>query len=74
MNDFKQQFGFVIFFIVLTLIVSMTFGSKVATWFLVLVLLGMLVTNSQKVVDLMAKFSTPVGSGGGTQSQKSQSY
>lgn len=52
MKDFTNSIGFIISFLVLTLFVTMIFGEKVATWFLTLVLLGMVLVNADKFSSL----------------------
>ena len=56
-KSFLSQMGFVIFFIILALIVTVIFGDKVATGFLSLVLLSVVLMNSGKVSALLGKFS-----------------
>jgi len=53
----SDSMGFIVFFLILVLGVSMLFGDQVAVMFLVLVLVGMLVTNSDQVISLMGRFS-----------------
>ena len=58
LRDFSNSFGFVIFFLVSTLIFAMVFGDDVTTAYLTLILLGMLVLNADKTVALIGKYST----------------
>lgn len=57
MKDFTGSIQFIVFFLVLTLAIAMMFGEKVAHLFLWLVLLGMMVTNADKVTQLFNRFS-----------------
>lgn len=49
MNNFYDSFTFIISFMVLVLVFQMMFGSTFIEWFLLLVLLSMVVLNSDKV-------------------------
>lgn len=51
MYDFYKQFGFVIGFMVLVLLWDTVFKEKGTFYFLLIVLLGMLVLNSEKIGD-----------------------
>lgn len=52
MKDFTASLGFIISFLVLTLMITMILGEKVATMFLSLVLLGMVLVNADKISSL----------------------
>ena len=49
MKNFYNSFTFIITFMILLLIFNMMFGGKFVEWFLLLVLLSMVVINSEKV-------------------------
>lgn len=49
MRNFYNSFTFIISFMILVLVFNMFFGSKFTEWFLLLVLLSMVVVNSEKV-------------------------
>jgi positive regulator of sigma E activity len=59
MKEFTGSFGFVVAFLVGTLIFNMLFGEKVATVYLVLVLMGMVYTNVDTFSEIMGRFSQP---------------
>lgn len=58
MTDFINSFGFIIFFLIMSLGLSMTAGEKVLRGFLVLVLLGMIFTNWKKIDTVIRRYST----------------
>ena len=49
MQNFYNSFTFIISFMILVLVFNMFFGSKFTEWFLLLVMLSMVVVNSDKV-------------------------
>ena len=49
MQKFYDSFTFIISFMILVLVFNMFFGSKFVEWFLLLVLLSMIVVNSDKI-------------------------
>lgn len=49
MQNFYESFTFIISFMILVLVFNMFFGGKFTEWFLLLVLLSMIVVNSDKV-------------------------
>ena len=51
MKQFMQTFKFIIAFLVLTIIINMVFGHKMGTRFLQIVLLSMVVLNSNKIAE-----------------------
>lgn len=55
-QEFISSMPFIIFFLILTLIISIIGGAKVLYGFLALVLLSMIVLNSDKVATLFQKF------------------
>lgn len=57
MKNFTGSLQFIVFFLVMTIAITITLGEKVATAFLWLVLAGMVLTNADKMVNLMDKFS-----------------
>ncbi len=56
MQDFVESFGFVIFFLIMILGLSMTLGQKAVYAFLWLVLLGMVYTGWPKIQDLIGRY------------------
>lgn len=50
MEEITKKMGFIVGFLILTMIVDASFGQKITTKFLVVVLLSMLILNSQKVI------------------------
>ena len=62
MKDFYTDFGFIIGFMVLTLLFNMGFGEKATRYFLLLVLLGMVVLNAGAVGNFITdKFTLKEG-------------
>lgn len=57
-KQFTSSIGFVVFFLVVLLFMSMALGDGPTTAFLWLVLLGMIVVNADKITQLMGRFST----------------
>lgn len=57
LKEFTSSFGFIVFFLIGTLIFAMVFGEEVTNTYLTLILLGMLVTNADKTVALLGKFN-----------------
>lgn len=53
MQDFTRQLPFIVAFLIAILFVQMMMGEKVTNYLLVLVLAGMVVKNSDKVIKLM---------------------
>ena len=49
MQNFYDSFTFIIYFMILVLFFNMFLGGKFTEWFLLLVLLSMIVVNSDKV-------------------------
>lgn len=49
MKNFYDSFTFIISFMILVLFFNMLFGEKFTEWFLLLVLLSMVVVNSDKI-------------------------
>lgn len=56
MEEFVNSFGFIIFFLILVLGLSMSLGQKAVYAFLWLVLLGMLYTGWPKIQALMGRY------------------
>jgi hypothetical protein len=56
MQDFVESFGFIIFFLIMILGLSMTLGQKAVYAFLWLVLLGMLYSGWPKIEVLMRRY------------------
>lgn len=53
MQEFTRQLPFIVAFLIAILFVQMMMGEKVTNYLLVLVLAGMVVKNSDKVIKLM---------------------
>lgn len=49
MQNFYNSFTFIISFMILVLVFNMLFGGKFTEWFLLLVMLSMVVVNSDKI-------------------------
>jgi len=49
MNNFSQSLGFILFVIIFMIIITAMLGEKIATGFIVLVLLSMLVLNGRTI-------------------------
>ncbi len=58
-KSFTESFGFIVFFLIGTLVFTMVFGEKAAMVFLLLVLLGMVFTNVDKFTSLIGRYSKP---------------
>lgn len=58
MQEFTQSIGFVTFFVVTVLLLSMTVGEGPTIMFLWLVLLSMSIINYDAIIDLLGRFST----------------
>lgn len=56
MQDFVKSFGFIIFFMLMILGLSMTLGRKVVYTFLWLVLLGMIYSGWPKIQTVMRRY------------------
>jgi len=55
-QDFVKSFGFIIFFMLMILGLSMTLGRKVVYTFLWLVLLGMIYSGWPKIQTVMRRY------------------
>lgn len=55
MQEFTGQFGFIIFFLVSSLLISLTFGEKVLYGYLLLVFLSQMVLNADKIGSIIRK-------------------
>ena len=55
MKEFYQDFGTIIAFLIMTLIIDMVGGEKGTKYFLLIVLGGMLVFNSDRAVNMLSK-------------------
>lgn len=58
MYSFYKNIGFIISFSIATLAIEMTMGESMTIKFLALVLIGMVILNSQKIIDLLNKSFT----------------
>jgi len=56
-REFTESFGFVVFFLVMTLGLVMAFGDRVLFLFLLLILAGMVITNWDKFNSLIRRYS-----------------
>lgn len=59
MREFTESFGFIVFFVVISLGVDMAFGDRVLFLFLLLVLSGMVLVNWSKIGTLIGRYSKP---------------
>lgn len=57
MEEFTQSFGFVIVFLIGALAINMSVGSKALYYYLLLVLAGMVLANTDKIVNLLRRYS-----------------
>ena len=55
MNDFYNSFTFIIVFMIAVLIMNMSFGKKFTEYFLLLVLLSMVMMNTDKFKNIVGK-------------------
>lgn len=55
MVEFYQDFGTIIAFLIMTLIIDMVAGEKGTKYFLLIVLAGMLIFNSDRAVSMLSK-------------------
>lgn len=53
MKQFYQDFGFIIGFLVMTLIIEMAFGQKAQMYFLLLILFSMIILNSTNFTEFV---------------------
>lgn len=53
METFYNDFGFIIGFMVLSLLVLLAFGAKAEKWFLLMILFSMILIKSDAVVKFM---------------------
>lgn len=53
MKQFYKDFGFIIGFLIMSLIIEMAFGEKVQFYFLILVLFSMVILNSTNFVSFV---------------------
>ena len=49
----SKDFGFMVWMVILSLGITTIFGEKVLMWFLLLILLGMLVTNADRITHFL---------------------
>jgi len=57
LQEFSNSFGFIIFFLIGTLLFTMLFGDQVAFWFLLLVLMGQLLVNVDALKTLLGRLN-----------------
>ena len=55
MKDFYEDFGFIIGFMILCLLVLMTFGEKSERGFLLTTLFGMVILNADSVITFFSE-------------------
>ena len=53
MKEFYNDFGFIIAFLIMVLIIGVIGGEKVTKWFLYLVLFSMIILNADKAIELL---------------------
>lgn len=53
MKEFYEDFGFIIAFLVMVLIIGVVTGEKVTKWFLYLVLFSMIILNADKTISML---------------------
>ena len=58
MQDIFNNMGFIIAFLVLTLVIQISLGGEFANKFLILVLFGMLIINADDFINLLNKSFT----------------
>lgn len=63
MKQFYKDFGFVIGFMIMTLIIQASFGEKVEKYFLLITLLSMLLVNSDKFISFLQNNFMKTGTG-----------
>jgi len=56
-QEFTQSFGFIVYFLVMCLLLTTFAGEKITRPVLYLILLGMLFTNSSKIISLMGRYN-----------------
>lgn len=57
-KDFTQSFGFIVFFVLLTLGIDLLAGDRATLWFLALVLFSMVIVNADAFSSLIRRFAT----------------
>ena len=60
MEGFYNSFSFMLGFMILVLVFNMMLGAKFTEWFLLLVLLSMVIINSNKISGVFAGISKEV--------------
>lgn len=55
-SDFTKNFGYVVFFIFIALLISLFFKEKVLFYFLFLILAGMVLVNADKISSLLYRY------------------
>ena len=60
MEGFYNSFSFMLGFMILVLVFNMMLGAKFTEWFLLLVLLSMVIINSDKISGVFAGISKEV--------------
>jgi len=49
----SKDFGFMVWMVILSLGITTIFGEKVLMWFLIVILLGMLVNNADRITHFL---------------------
>lgn len=55
-KDFSQDFGYIVFFVLMALFITVFFKEKVLFYFLLLVLIGMMLVNANKITSLLYRY------------------
>lgn len=55
-EEFTGSLGFIVYFLIICLVLSSLAGEKVTRYFLYLVLAGMLVSNTDKIKNLLGRY------------------
>lgn len=55
-TEFTRSYGYVVFFIFISLLISLFFKEKVLFYFLLLVFFGMLLANADKISFLLYRY------------------
>lgn len=58
MKNFYEDFGSILGFMIMTLIIEISFGEKVERYWLLLILFGMVILNYNKFTNFLTKYFT----------------
>ena len=56
LQEFTESFGFIVYFLVICLLLSIFAGEKVTRYFLYLILASMIITNTDKFTSFLGRF------------------